>query len=54
MQSLFPNVDYAPHLKMLNQTTKIWHVEAVSPSCKTIEAALEDRYGRNVEIVGVA
>jgi hypothetical protein len=54
MHSLFPNVDYAPHLKMLNQTTKIWHVEAVSPSCKTIEDALEDRYGRNVEIVGVA
>lgn len=54
MKDLFPNVDYAPHLKMLNQTTKIWHVEAVSPECKTIKDALKDRYGRNVEIVGVA
>jgi hypothetical protein len=54
MHSLFPNVDYAPHLKMLNQTTKIWHVEAVSPDCKTIKDALKDRYGRNIEIIGIA
>jgi hypothetical protein len=54
MNELFPNVDYAPHLKMLNQTTKIWHVEAVSPDCKTIKDALKDRYGRNVAIVGIA
>lgn len=54
MSSLFPNVDYAPHLKMLNQTTKIWHVEAVSPSCKKIGDAIADRYGRNVEIIGIA
>jgi hypothetical protein len=54
MESLFPNVDYAPHLKMLNQTTKIWHVEAVSPDCKTIADALKDRYGRNVDIIEIA
>lgn len=54
MHSLFPNVEYAPHLKMLNQTTKIWHVEAVSPDCKTIPDALKDRYGRNVQIIGIA
>jgi hypothetical protein len=54
LNCLFPNVDYAPHLKMLNQTTKIWHVEAVSPDCKTIDDALKDRYGRNVQIVGIA
>lgn len=54
MHNLFPNVEYAPHLKMLNQTTKIWHVEAVSPSCKTIEDALQDRYGRNVDIIEIA
>lgn len=54
MQSLFEGVDYAPHLRMLNQTTKIWHVEAVSPSCKTIGDALKDRYGREVKIIGIA
>lgn len=54
MSSLFPNVEYAPHLKMLNQTTKIWHVEAVSPECKNIEDSLKDRYGRNVDIIGIA
>jgi len=54
MHNLFPNVEYAPHLKMLNQTTKIWHVEAVSPSCRTIEDALKDRYGRNVDIIEIA
>lgn len=54
MSSLFPNVDYAPHLKMLNQTTKIWHVEAVSPDCKKIGDAIKDRYGRNVDIIGIA
>ena len=45
MACLFPNLDYQPYLKMLNQTTGIWHVEAVSPACRTIGAALKERFG---------
>jgi len=46
MQSLFEGINYAPHLKMTNQTTGIFHVEAVSPECKTIPEAVEDRIKR--------
>lgn len=45
MSSLFSNVRYAPHLKMINQTTGVWHVEAVSPECKNIPDALRERFG---------
>lgn len=45
MKAMFPTLDFAPYLKMLNQTTKIWHMEAVSPECRTIEAALKERFG---------
>ena len=45
MSELFQSIDYAPHLKMLNQTTGIWHVEAVSPACQNIQDALKERFG---------
>jgi hypothetical protein len=45
MASIFVNIPYVPYLKMLNQTTGIWHMEAVSPACKTISAALKERFG---------
>lgn len=45
MASVFEGVGYAPHLKMLNQTTKIWHVEAVSPNCQTLQDAIKERFG---------
>lgn len=55
MKNLFVGVDTAPHLKMLNQTTRVWHCEAVSPSCKTITDAINDRLnGRDIEIVKIA
>ena len=45
MQKVFDGVNYAPHLKMMNQTTKIWHVEAVSPSCRNLQDAIKERFG---------
>jgi len=54
MAVLFEGLDYQPYLKMLNQTTGIWHVEAVSPECRTLEAAIKERFGgRDLKIVGV-
>jgi len=47
-------VSYAPHLRMKNLTTGIWHFEAVSPECRTIEDALKFRAnGRNIQLKGV-
>lgn len=55
MKVLFPGVNYAPHLKMLNQTTKVWHVEAVSPKCRSLVEAVKERMGdRDLEIVSIA
>lgn len=47
MAGIFESVDYAPHLKMKNQTTGIYHMEGVDPKCKSIADALTDRWGRN-------
>lgn len=55
MAKLFPSISYAPHLKMTNQTTGIFHVEAVSPSCRTVADAVKDRFGnRELQIMGIA
>ncbi len=55
MHVLFDGIPYAPHIKMLNQTTGIWHVEAVSPACRTLEDALKERLGgKNINIIGIA
>jgi len=55
MHELFPGIAYAPHLKMLNQTTKVFHVEAVSPDCKTLEQAIHERLGeRDLDIQAIA
>ena len=58
MSVLYPGVDYAPHLKMLNQTVGVWHVESVSPKCTTLSQAIAERLGdidlNNYEIVGIA
>jgi hypothetical protein len=45
MACLFSDVGitYAPHLKMLNQTTGIWHVEACSPEVRTLPQAIAER-----------
>lgn len=54
MKNLF-GVDYQPYLKMLNQTTGIWHVEAVSPQCRTLKDAIKERFGgREMKIVAIA
>lgn len=46
MQPLFPELDHAYYLKMLNQTTGIWHMEGLSPKCNTIDIALTERFGK--------
>jgi len=35
--------NYRPYLKMRNLTTNIYHIEGVSPECRTIEQALQFR-----------
>lgn len=55
MESIFDGLDYQPYLKMINQTTGIWHMEALSPTCRTIEDALKERFGgRDMRIVNIA
>lgn len=55
MKVLFEGLDYQPYVKMLNQTTGIWHVEAVSPESRTLKAAIKERFGnREMKIVGIA
>lgn len=55
MKALFPGVDYAPHLKMQNQTTGVWHVEALPPDVRTIEQAMFRRMNnRNIKIEAIA
>lgn len=56
MSCLFQGVRYAPHLKMLNQTVDgVYHVEAVSPNCRTLEQAIQERLGgRNMTIRAIA
>lgn len=55
MNHLFEGVNYAPHLKMLNQTTGVWHVEAVSPACRTVADAIKERHGGlDLDIVSIA
>ena len=54
MKDCYPGLTYQPFLKMLNQTTGIWHMEAVSPECRTIEQALTERFnGRKLKIVNI-
>lgn len=54
MSCMFSSLNYAPYLKMQNQTTKIWHMEGVSPECRTIESALKERFGgRDLRIVDI-
>ena len=36
--------DYAPFLYMKNQTTGVYHLEGIHPSCKTLYDALKMRY----------
>lgn len=55
LKALFPGLDYQPFVKMLNQTTGIWHMEAVSPECRTLAQALKERFGgRDMRIVNIA
>jgi hypothetical protein len=55
MSCLFQGVSYAPHLKMVNQTTNVFHVEAVSPQCRTLADAIKERLGgRDLKITAIA
>jgi hypothetical protein len=49
MAFAYEGLSYCPHLYMLNQTVPgVYHVEAVSPKCKTIQDALNERYSINI------
>ena len=48
MSPIFSNIEYAPHLKMKNQTTGVYHLEGVSPECRTIEQALKFRHNNRI------
>jgi hypothetical protein len=55
MAVLFEGLEYQPYLKMKNQTTGIWHVEAVSPACTTLPLAIKERFGgKDMRIVAIA
>ncbi len=55
MSNIFDGLDYQPYLKMLNQTSRIWHVEAVSPKCRTLREAIKERFdGRDFTIKAIA
>lgn len=55
MSAIFSSIKYAPHLKMLNQTTGIWHLEPVSPKSRKLPDALKERFdGRDLKIVEIA
>jgi hypothetical protein len=55
LKALFPGLNYQPYIKMLNQTTGIWHMEAVSPSCLDLASALKERFGgREMKIINIA
>lgn len=55
MKSLFPTLVCAPFVKMLNPTTKIWHMEGVSPDCKDLLSAIRERFGgRDMTIINAA
>jgi galactitol-specific phosphotransferase system IIC component len=55
MKKLFVGVKFAPHLKMLNQTTGVWHVEAVSPRCRSLQDAIKERFrGRELNILSIS
>ena len=54
MSAIFEGIPYQPYLKMKNQTTGVWHVEAVSPNCKTLSEAVKERFGgREMKIVSI-
>lgn len=55
MKHLFSNLDTAPYLRMINQTSRVFHLEGVSPECRTIRDAIKERFGgREMRIVNVA
>ncbi len=43
MSPIFTNINYAPHLRMRNMTTGIYHLEGVHPSCRNLDQALNFR-----------
>lgn len=54
MSGIFTSLKYQPCLKMKNQTTGIWHMEFVSPDCRTIDEAIRFRCGEGgIQIVSI-
>lgn len=54
MSPIFDSIDYAPHLKMTNLTTGVYHLEGVSPECRNLEQALNFRMnGKHKQITTI-
>jgi hypothetical protein len=51
MEAIFDGLTSAPYLKMLNPTSSVWHLEGVSPACRTIEDALRERFGGKADFI---
>jgi len=45
MKAIFDALPTAPYLSMVNQTTKIFHFEGVSPDCQDLKSAIKQRLG---------
>lgn len=45
VHKIFQGSSYQPYLRMVNQTTGVTHVEAVSPLCRTLADAIKNRFG---------
>ena len=55
MESLFEGLSSAPYLSMKNQTVDIYHFEAVSPECTTLQKAILERFdGHDFVIEAIA
>ena len=54
MSFLYESLDYCPYLAMVNQTSGVFHLEGVSPECRDLPAAVRERFGRDMTIVGIA
>lgn len=55
MHPAFADISYQPYLKMLNQTTGIWHMEACSPNVRVLTDAIKERFGgKEMKIVSIS
>ena len=51
MSPIFESINYAPHLKMKNQTTGTYHMEGVIPECRDLPSAIKFRFGERELVI---